>query len=170
MIEGLELLSQRFSKDQRGFSRKIRLVESFLADELFVSRSGKNVIRGMHFQVEPHLQRKIIAVIEGGIHGVVMDLRNGSRSFLEVFEVDITAESHKAILIPNQCAWGYETLEEENIVIYAIEGEYSKVDERGIRYDSLGVEWRCMQNNASPILNIRDQELPSLERYLEEIK
>lgn len=162
MIDGLILADKKSIYDSRGKSCKLHSKDESNIDELFLSYSRKNVIRGIHFQEEPYSQRKKVTVLKGKIIDVVVDLRPVSKTFLEVDEFDIEEDSNFSVLIPKGCGHGFLALEDENIVLYEIEGCYNKEYDKGILWNSIGYEW----NIEYPVLSERDQQFITLEEYL----
>lgn len=156
MIQGFQTITYKFSTDERGSSRKIAIKDIISPNEIFISESQFGVIRGMHLQVSPSTQKKLICVLKGRILGVVLDLRPESGTYKKYESLSLSQDDNKSIIVPENCAWGYEALAERNEVLYAIEGSYSMECERGIRYDSFGFEWRCNTEKRTPILNIKD--------------
>lgn len=168
-MEGLRILEIMVSKDERGVSERIYTdgeVADFTSSELFVSVSKRNVIRGMHFQPYPYGQKKIVSVLKGSIEGVVLDLRPNSKTYMGFQTVHLSEDCGKAVLVPEYCAWGFHALEEENILIYNISGEYRKEYDQGIKWDSFGYGWKTVD----PIISERDRRLESLEEYCKGVR
>lgn len=164
MIEGITLIPRKETLDDRGRSCKLfsREVADIDIDELYLSNSKKYVIRGIHFQDEPYAQRKTVTVLKGRIRDVVIDLRPDSNSFLAVDEFDIDERAEFSLLIPKGCGHGFLALENENIILYGIEGKYNRDFDNGVLWNSINYDW----NIKSPILSKRDQEFLTLEKYL----
>lgn len=154
--------------DERGF-----LTETYREDEFekggikeeFVqdnhSRSAKGVIRGLHFQVEPHVQSKLIRCIRGEIFDVAIDLRKKSPTFGEWYGIVLSEENKKMLYVPKGFAHGFSALSEVAEVIYKVDDIYCREDERGIRFDDpqLAIEWRV----TNPIVSSRDKALPKFD-------
>ena len=164
MINVLTLFSKKMIHDNRGKSCKFaaKKMGNIDIDELYLSYSKKNVIRGIHFQDEPYAQRKTVSVISGRITDVIIDLRPDSSTFLSIDVFDISEESDFLILIPKGCGHGFLALAEENIVLYGIEGQYKKESDSGILWSSIDYDWGIEK----PILSNRDQGFITLEKYL----
>lgn len=162
MIEGLRLIPRKKMIDNRGKTCKIYTKNEGDLDELFLSYSRKDVIRGIHFQEQPHAQKKVVTVIKGRIKDVVIDLREDSPSFLQVNDFDLGENSEISLLVPKGCGHGFLALDEENIVLYEIEGEYAKNFERGILWNSINYDW----NIDNPILSERDMGFETLDYFL----
>src|SRR6185436_19700472 len=99
------------------------------------SSSSYGVIRGLHYQLNPHAQTKLVRVLEGSILDVVVDIRKGSPSFGQVFVVELSAENKKQLLIPKGFAHGFSVLSETAIVFYKCDAFYQRESEKGIRFD-----------------------------------
>lgn len=125
------------------------------------SSSKKNVLRGLHYQISPKQQAKLVRCIKGEIFDVAVDIRKGSPSFGKWVAADLTEENKKIIFIPVGFAHGYLVLSEEAKVVYKVDEEYSREHERGIFWkdSTIKIEWPI---SASPILSEKDKKLPSL--------
>ena len=155
----------RKSEDKRGCSFGISFENMLQPTEVFISKSHKNVIRGMHFQVKPNTQKKLIYVIEGSILGVVIDMRCDNMSECEISRFSMNENDSRALYIPEGCAWGFKAEAAKNTILYAIQGNYDKKCERGIKYDSFGFDWEIKPEDKI-IINERDLEYPDLSDYI----
>ena len=138
-ISGLILIESFTHSDERGF-----FMETYRADEFektgikeeFVqdnhSLSVKNVIRGLHFQVKPHAQSKLVRCLRGEIYDVAVDLRRKSKTFGKWLGVNLSASNKRMFYIPAGFAHGFSTLSDEAEVTYKVDELYSREDERGI--------------------------------------
>lgn len=172
-IEGLVILEPRVFKDARGY-----FFESFHRDKLaelditheFVqdnqSRSVKGVIRGLHFQQEPHAQAKLVRVIGGRIYDVAVDLRPDSPTFLKWYGIELSGDNHLQLMIPRGFAHGFSVLSREATILYKCDAYYQPGAEAGIRYDDpmLQIDWKIQTEEA--IVSEKDRQLP----YLNEIQ
>lgn len=164
-MDGLKYIPYRSSSDNRGKSSRVfehGEIEDFEVSEAFLSRSEKDVIRGMHFQPYPYGQKKLVTVLDGKIGGRVLDLRRQSPTYLRYEYMELDENSGQSVLVPEYCAWGFVALGETNVVLYHIAGEYQKEYDWGIRWDSFGCDW----NIKNPIMSERDKQLQTLEEYL----
>lgn len=164
-IREIECIDICSSKDLRGSSCRIyerESIKKFLCDEIFISTSGKDVIRGMHFQEHPYEQKKLITVLEGSIEGVILDLRKTSDTYLEIECVKMDEESNFSLLLPELCAWGFHALAGKNVVLYGISGKYHNDFDMGVRWDSIGFNWKT----ENPIVSQRDKNLITLDEYI----
>ena len=129
------------------------------------SKSSYGVIRGLHMQIEPHAQTKLIQVIGGSIFDVVVDLREGSAAFGEWFGMELSAENHLQMLVPKGCCHGFSVLSETATVFYKCDDFYHPEAERGIRFNDpdLQIDWRIPENKAK--VSEKDLKLPFLKKY-----
>ncbi len=130
----------------------------FIQDNL--SRSRRGVLRGLHYQLEPHAQGKLIRVLRGEMFDVVVDIRSGSPTYAKWMSMTLSAEEHKMLYIPPGFAHGFYTLSREVEILYKVTREYNKAHERVIRWDdpSLGIVWP----HSKPKLSDKDRDAPSL--------
>jgi dTDP-4-dehydrorhamnose 3,5-epimerase len=167
-IPGLiSMINPKFS-DKRGDFLKVFSVEEVKKEyplnsfcESYYSRSVRNVIRGMHFQIPPFEQQKLVYVTEGEIIDVVVDLRKKSPSFGTFVKVHLTAFGD-SLLIPQGCAHGFLTVSDFATVVYNVTSTYSPKHDSGIRWDSFGFEWNGIKD---PILSDRDKLFPSFNNF-----
>lgn len=131
----------------------------FVQDNQSFSRYG--VIRGLHYQIEPHPQTKLIRVLQGKILDVAVDIRQGSPTYGKFMHIELSAENKKQFLIPRGFAHGFSVLSETAEVSYKCDGFYSKASEGGIRYDdpALGIDWGVPA--AAALVSPKDLELPT---------
>lgn len=165
-IKGLYLLNNFVAKDTRGAFIKTFNSESFkhlgFAEsfrESYYSKSHKNVIRGMHFQIPPFDHHKLVYVTHGQILDVVLDLRKSSNTFGEVLSF-ILNEEESSLLIPKGCAHGFLTLSDTATVVYNVTTVYNQSADSGIRWNSFGFNWDI----SDPIISARDLEFPLFKK------
>lgn len=103
----------------------------------------KGTLRGMHFQVAPFAETKLVRCTRGAIHDVVLDLRSQSPAFKKWVAVRLTAEARNMVYVPKGCAHGFLTLEAETEVFYQMSEVYSAESARGVRYNdpAFGIQW-----------------------------
>ncbi len=133
----------------------------FELKESYFSISKKDVIRGMHFQTPPHQHSKIVFCPQGAILDVIVDLRKNSPTYGQFFAQELSIDNHKALFIPEGFAHGFKSLTEGAMTYYLVSSEYSKPNDTGIRYDSIGMNWQV----AAPILSERDLSFISLSDF-----
>lgn len=166
----LEIIPKRFS-DARGFFSEtynaVRLAEAgvdlvFVQDNhSFSTRRG--VLRGLHYQLPPKAQDKLVRVIRGAIFDVAVDIRKGSRTFGQWLGLELSAEKWNQLLVPKGFAHGFVTLEESTEVIYKVTDYYSPEDDRSILYNDpvIGIEWPVAPEDIQ--LSPKDASAPTLE-------
>jgi dTDP-4-dehydrorhamnose 3,5-epimerase len=163
----LEILPRTFG-DTRGFFSETYNRDSFRAagiDAEFVQdnhsvSATKGVLRGLHYQLPPAAQDKLVRVVRGAIFDVVVDIRRSSPSFGKWIGLEISAGAWNQIFVPRGYAHGFVTLEPDTEVIYKVSDLYSPERERAIRYDdpALGIAWPV----SAPQLSDKDRAAPRL--------
>ena len=150
-LEGIYLIEPEPYKDERGMLRRNFCREEFnsygLMSEIKQTNVSENkkkyTLRGFHFQRPPSTEKKILTVISGAVHVVIVDVRLGSRTFLghEAFEFGVG--DRRSMVIPLGCATGFLTLAEETIVHYQMGDVFRPDGYAGFRYDdtAIGVNW-----------------------------
>ncbi|MDX1959905.1 MAG: dTDP-4-dehydrorhamnose 3,5-epimerase family protein [Leptospiraceae bacterium] len=115
----------------------------------------KGTIRGMHFQEPPYSEVKILRCLKGSIFDVIIDLRKGSKTFLQSFKVKLSEDSYSSIVIPKGFAHGFQALEDNVEMIYFHTELYSKESEGGILYNDpfLNISWPL------PVVNVSERDL-----------
>ena len=170
-IEGVVELEPRVFGDARGYffeSFSQRVFDELLGRVDFVqdneSRSSYGVIRGLHYQLPPYTQAKLVRVVKGRVLDVAVDLRKGSATFGKHVAVELSEENKKQLFIPGGFAHGYAVLSEEAIFQYKCDRYYAPGHEGGIRFDdpALGIDWRIPEGKM--ILSEKDLRHPSLEK------
>jgi len=127
------------------------------------SSSSYGVIRGLHYQLDPFAQAKLIRVFEGAILDVVVDIRKGSPAFAQVYSIELSEQNKLQLLIPRGFAHGFSVISLKAGVMYKCDNYYSSKHEAGIRLDdpSLKIDWKVPVSSA--IISDRDKELPSFK-------
>ena len=129
--------------------------------EVLHSTSRMNVIRGMHFQLPPYEQAKLVSVVKGKITDVLLDIRTNSESYGKFVSVELSGNDGISLYIPKGIAHGFVSRAEESTVLYMVNGPYSPENESGVRYDSFGFEWEVDK----PIISSRDLAFPDLFQF-----
>lgn len=152
-----------FESYNREKFREMGISLEFIQDNQ--SFSQKDVLRGLHFQFEPHAQGKLVRVISGAVFDVAVDIRKGSPTFSQWVGAELTAENNHMLWLPPGFAHGFLTLENNTIFTYKCTGAYNKAAEGIIRWDDpdIGIDWGL----SNPILSERDLNASSLKNYLE---
>lgn len=126
------------------------------------SRSKKNVIRGLHFQKNPHAQSKLISVLQGRILDVVVDLRQDKPTFKKYYAIELSSESLRRLFVPRGFAHGFSVLSESADVIYHCDEYYDPVSESGILFNDpdLAINWGIKVEDQ--VVSNKDLKLPPL--------
>lgn len=126
------------------------------------SRSSYGVIRGLHYQLPPYAQTKLIRVLQGRILDVAVDIRKGSPTYGESYVVELSEENRRQLLVPAGFAHGFSVISETATVLYKCDQFYNKESEGGIRYDdpSLNIDWQI--EKGKEIVSEKDLLLPPL--------
>ena len=156
--------------DHRGY-----FVETFRADKLedFLgyklnfgqdneSKSSKGVLRGLHYQLAPHAQTKLVRVISGRVLDVAVDIRRNSPTFGQHVAVELTADNKRQLLIPRGFAHGFVVLEDDTIFAYKVDNYYSPECDRGIAFNDpvLNIDWMLKTEELK--LSAKDTTQPKL--------
>ena len=136
------------------FKRNTELAPEFVQQNQ--SKSGKNVLRGMHLQVGSAAQAKLVRIIQGSVLDVVVDLRKEEPTFGQYYAIELNAENQKSLFVPRGMAHGFLTLKDETIFTYSCDNYYNKEAERTLNYADpvVAISW---PNVGSPILSDKDQ-------------
>lgn len=161
------LIQPRNNRDERGFFRETFKASEFAGSgvpSVFVqdnhSHSMRGVLRGLHYQKEPHAQGKLVMAACGEIFDVAVDIRKGSPTFGKWVGEILSAENGRMLYCPPGFAHGFCVLSDMADVLYKVTSEYAPESERGVRWNdpAIGIDWHY----ASPILNPRDSQAPLL--------
>ena len=169
-IADIKLITPKKFGDARGFFsetwnesmlRDAGIDAHFVQDNHAFS-SAKDTLRGLHFQVPPKAQDKLIRVTRGAIFDVAVDIRKGSPTFGKHVSAVLSAENWAQLWVPQGFAHGYCTLEPDTEVIYKVTDYYSPADDRGIRFDdpALAIKWPV--TSATALLSDKDKVQPLL--------
>jgi len=125
------------------------------------SRSGKGVLRGLHYQLPPHAQAKLVRVVVGEVYDVAVDIRKSSPTFGQWVGVLLSAENKRQLWIPEGFAHGFLTLSDDVEFVYKTTNYYAPESDRGIRWNDpqIGIDWML---NGEPTLSPKDQRQPLL--------
>jgi len=125
------------------------------------SRSSKGVLRGLHFQLAPHAQSKLVRVISGSVLDVAVDIRQGSKTFGQHVAVELTAENKKQMFVPRGFAHGFVVLSESATFAYKVDNYYSPECDRGLAFDDpdLNIDWQLPTDQLQ--LSVKDTKQPS---------
>jgi len=150
-IEDVVIIEPRVHGDDRGY-----FVETFRQDKLesFLgfkvnfcqdneSKSSRGVIRGLHYQLSPASQTKLVRVIQGRVLDVAVDIRKGSPTFGKHVAVELSAENKRQLFVPRGFAHGFVVLEDETVFAYKVDNYYSPENDRGVLFNdsAIGIDW-----------------------------
>ena len=169
-IPDVVIIEPKVHGDSRGY-----FVETFVSNKLeeFLgykinfcqdneSKSSKGVLRGLHYQLPPHAQTKLVRVISGRVLDVAVDIRKNSPTFGKYVAVELSGENKKQLLIPRGFAHGFVVLEDDTVFAYKVDNYYSPQCDRGIAFDdeNLNIDWILNHNELN--LSAKDIKQPKL--------
>ncbi len=170
-IEDVVIIEPKVHGDARGY-----FVETFREDKLqkFLgykinfcqdneSKSSRGVLRGLHYQLAPAAQTKLVRVIQGRVLDVAVDIREGSPTFGKYVSVELTSENKRQLLVPRGFAHGFVVLEDDTVFAYKVDNYYSPENDRGIAFDdaSLSIDWQVPHVELN--LSQKDTKQPKLK-------
>ncbi|MEZ7514286.1 dTDP-4-dehydrorhamnose 3,5-epimerase [Flavobacterium frigidarium] len=169
-IEDLVIINPTVFEDSRGYFfeaynqakfHENGIMYQFIQDNQSFSKRG--VIRGLHLQINPFAQAKLVRVLQGDILDVAVDLRKNSATYGQHFSVILSAENKKQLMVPHGFAHGFSVLSETASVMYKVDQLYNKESERGIIYDdpTLAIDW--MVDTKEAIVSDKDIILSSFK-------
>lgn len=151
-ISDLILIEPTIHVDERGYFLETYrqdylakiIGEDFICVQENVSKSSKGVLRGMHYQLPPFSQSKLIRVIEGKILDVAIDIRKSSKTFGQHIALELSAENNSQLFVPRGFAHGFVALAESATIVYKVDNFYAPSYERGIIFDDkdLNIDWQ----------------------------
>ncbi len=155
--------------DERGFFARAWCAREFAAHGLNPGVAQCNIshnaapgtLRGLHYQAAPHEEAKVVRCTRGRLYDVMVDLREGSPTFRQHVGVELTAESHRMVFVPEGFAHGFLTIVPDTEVFYLMSADYAPESARGVRWDdpSLGIDWP----GSVRVVSDRDRSYPYLE-------
>jgi dTDP-4-dehydrorhamnose 3,5-epimerase len=138
-------------EDERGFFARAWCMKEFEAQGLTARTVQCNIsfnktrgtTRGMHYQIAPYEEAKLVRCMAGSIYDVIIDLRSGSETYRSWFGVELTAANRRMLFVPEGFAHGFQTLEDDTEVTYQVSQFYTPGSERGIRWDdpAFSIDW-----------------------------
>ena len=173
-IEGPILVEPRVFGDERGFfleSYKASIFSKEGIPEQYPqdnhSRSKKGVLRGLHFQIPPYEQGKLVRVISGRVYDVAVDIRMGSPTFGKWVGVELSGDNKHIFWVPPGFAHGFVVLEDDTDFVYKVTTEYAPQHELGIRFDDpdITIPWLEIFGSTDFTVSEKDKILPTLQEY-----
>jgi dTDP-4-dehydrorhamnose 3,5-epimerase len=171
IFEKLFIIVPQIFEDSRGYFYESYNLESYEKAGMpyvFVqdnqSESSKGVIRGLHYQLAPYAQTKLVRVITGTVFDVVVDLRKDSPTFGKWFGIELSDKNKLQLLVPQGFAHGFSVLSDKAILHYKTDNLYNKASERGIVYNDpvLNIDWKI--DPGAGIVSDRDVQLSSFNK------
>jgi dTDP-4-dehydrorhamnose 3,5-epimerase len=166
-LSGAFIVEPEPRRDERGYFERVWCANELAARGLngaFVQCNGsgsvaRGTLRGLHYQRPPYMEVKLIRCIRGAVFDVVVDLRRESPSYLAWFGVELTADQRNMVYVPEGCAHGYLTLEDQSEVMYPVSQFYHPDAEQGVRWDDprFGIIW---PDGGPTIVSEKDQRWP----------
>ena len=170
-LAGCFELQCRVLRDSRGCFVKTFHREVFEAHglntvwrEQYWSASTRGVLRGMHFQVPPAAQAKLVYCVSGAVLDVVLDLRSNSETYGQHIMRELSADNGLALYIPVGFAHGFLTLSADAVMCYTVETVYSPEHDRGVHWRGCDVAWP-LEQGVTPLISGRDEGFPDLEAF-----
>ena len=150
-LVGAYIVEPELREDSRGFFARTfcakefggkGLSSSFVQCSVSMTRE-RGTIRGLHFQLAPAAEAKLVRCTVGALYDVIIDLRPNSKTYLQHIGVELTARNRRALYVPEMFAHGFQTLQEDTEVFYQISAFYAPDLSRGLRFDDpkLGINW-----------------------------
>ncbi len=172
-IEGLYVIDSDCYKDNRGWFmetynkekyEELGLSTVFVQDNLSYSKQ-KGTIRGLHYQLAPYSQAKLVRCIKGRIVDVAVDIRKGSPTYGKWTATELSEENMRTVYIPQGFAHGFITLTDEVEFMYKCDNFYNKESEKTIRYDDsdINIDWEYLLEGNTPVLSDKDKDAPSFK-------
>src|SRR6056297_1355436 len=166
-IQGLKIIKPKIFEDSRGYffeSYNQKIFKNVIGEIEFVqdnqSLSEFGTIRGLHYQLAPYAQAKLVRVIQGKIYDIAVDIRKNSPTYGKHFGIELSEENKIQLFIPKGFAHGFSVLSPKTIVLYKTDEFYHKDSERGMNYNDpkLGIDWKI--DHSASILSSKDKILP----------
>ena len=167
-LSGVIICEPQIHGDDRGY-----FFESFRQDKLeaFIgyalnfcqdneSKSNTGVLRGLHYQLPPFEQTKLVRVISGKVLDVVVDIRKNSSTYGQHFSIELSGKNKRQLLVPKDFLHGYVVLEDNTIFSYKVDAYYSPEHDRGIRYNDSDLDINWILNDEDIHLSQKDKTLP----------
>ena len=165
-LPGAYLVDLQKLEDERGFFARswcAREASALGIDPRIVQcnisfNNRKGTLRGMHLQLPPFAESKLVRVTRGALYDVIIDLRADSATFKQWLGIELTAENRRALFVPKGFAHGFQTLEDDTEIFYQMSEFYSPEHARGVRWDdpAFGIRWPLEVTEISP----KDRVLP----------
>ena len=174
-IRDIVLIESNVIYDNRGYFFEVYR-QNLLEEEIgykvnFVqdnqSRSEKGSLRGLHYQIPPYSQAKLIRVTEGKVLDVILDIRRSSKTFGKYLSIELSEKNQYQLFIPHGFAHGFITLSDYATIVYKVDNYYLPNHERGIAFDDndLQIDWRFSKEKIK--LSLSDKKHPTLDKSID---
>ncbi|MBA2372065.1 MAG: dTDP-4-dehydrorhamnose 3,5-epimerase [Chloroflexi bacterium] len=170
-LPGVFIVEPEPMEDERGFFARVfgaaefaeRGLEAAVAECSIAYNPKRWTLRGLHYQLAPHQETKLVRCTRGAAYDVAVDLRLDSPTYLRWEAIELTAENRLALQVPPGCAHGYLTLEDGCELLYQISHRYEPAAAAGVRWNDplIGIEWPT----APAVISQRDASFPALESH-----
>ena len=172
-LAGVFTIDVEPNEDERGLFARVwdgdelaaRGLDAHVSQSSIAYNHVAGTLRGLHFQLPPFAETKLVRCTRGAIWDVVVDLRRGSPTFLEWVAVELTAENRRTLYVPEEFAHGYQTLADASEVWYQMSVPYTPEAARGLRWDDpkLGIDWPGAERR---LISERDLAWPDADEAL----
>ena len=173
-LEGAFIIQPEKLEDERGFFARAWCRNEFEANNLEAElvqcnisfSKKKGTLRGMHYQISPHQEVKLVRCTKGAIYDVIIDLRPESSSYLQWVGLELNAATRQMIYVPKGFAHGFQTLQDNTEVFYQVSELYNPGSERGVRWDdpAFGIQWPDIDER---VISERDRRHPNFASTVE---
>ena len=167
LFKEVKILQPEIYFDERGYFFESFNENSFDLNIKFVqeneSKSAKGCLRGIHYQISPYEQSKLVRVVKGEIQDIVVDLREESATYMKYVSIILNDSNKLQLFIPRGFGHGFLTLSDEAIVTYKVDSFYNQISEKGIKYNdpNIGIDWEL--NDSEIFISSKDENLPYLK-------
>ncbi len=169
-LKGSYIIELEPVKDERGFFARTYCKHKFkqkgLALKIVQSNMSfnekKGTLRGMHYQAPPMAEAKLVSCVQGSIYDVIIDLRRDSPTYCRWFAVELCARKKQMLFVPEGFAHGFQTLEDNTMILYQMSEFYAPEYSRGVRWNDpvFGIRWPI----EAKIISEKDRNIPDFER------
>jgi len=169
-LEGAYIIEMEAFEDDRGFFARTFCRNEFAERGLNCNvaqcsisyNAVRGTLRGMHYQVEPHAETKLVHCVRGALYDVIIDMRPLSETYCCWFGVELNEGNRRLLYVPEGFAHGFQTLQDNTSVYYQISEFYAPQSARGVRWNDpvFGIDWPISE----PIISEKDRHLPDYER------
>lgn len=168
-LAGAYLLDVERRTDERGFFARAWCEEEFAAHGIVApplqanlsSNPTRGTLRGLHYQLPPHAESKLVRCTRGALYDVIVDLREESPTYRQWFGVELTAASFRMLFVPERFAHGFLTLADDTDILYQVSAKYTPGAERGLRWNdpAIGIHWPLPPT----LISEKDQQQPDFQ-------